>query len=69
MPSPVQSLKGRFAVAHRDHAPDSPEVTNLRRELAAAKIAQYVEKIVSTAPPLTPDQRSRLAALLTSEAA
>ena len=65
MPSPVQTLKGRMAVAHRDHAPDSPEVLELRRDLAAEKIAQYVQAIVASAPPLTADQRTRLAALFT----
>jgi len=69
MSSTAQSLKGRLARASRDHAPDSPEILDLRRELTAAKIAQYVEKVVASAPPLTADQRARLAALLTSEAA
>lgn len=41
-----------------------PEVLHARRDLAAENIAAYVERVVSTAPPLTADQRSRIAALL-----
>jgi hypothetical protein len=33
------------------------------------RLADYIERVVAAAPPLTSDQRSRLAALLTSEAA
>jgi hypothetical protein len=42
----------------------SAEAERLRADLAAAKIAAYVEKIVAAAPPLTDDQRRRLAVLL-----
>jgi hypothetical protein len=62
--SPVQSLKGRYAALHRDHKPGSPEILEAGAELAAAKIQQYIERVVAEAPPLTADQRSRIAALL-----
>jgi hypothetical protein len=35
-----------------------------RRDYAAAKIEDYVRKVVDQAPPLTDEQRSRIAALL-----
>ncbi len=35
-----------------------------RRDLAAARIAGYIKVTVDAAPPLTADQRDRLAALL-----
>ncbi|WP_131812477.1 hypothetical protein [Mycolicibacterium fortuitum] len=35
-----------------------------RRDLAEAKIAQYVERVLATAPPLSDEQRTRLAELL-----
>lgn len=34
------------------------------RDLAAERIAAYVERVVSNAPPLTRDQRSRITSLL-----
>jgi hypothetical protein len=47
--------------------PDNPEkIASARRDLAAAKIADYVERVVSTAPPLTEDQRARIATLLSA---
>lgn len=66
-PSPVLQARSRVAVATR--LGDSAAQVVARRDLAAEKLAAYIEKVVSSAPPLTPDQRSRLAALLTSEAA
>ncbi|WP_264004150.1 hypothetical protein [Mycolicibacterium sphagni] len=37
-----------------------------RRALKAERIAAYVEKVVADAPPLTVDQKSRLAAIFRS---
>jgi len=39
-------------------------VVGAERDLAAAKLADYVAKVVDAAPPLTPAQRDRIAALL-----
>lgn len=55
----ARSLKG---VATRRG--DEAAVIEASRTLAAEKIAAYIERVVATAPPLTPDQRSRLSALL-----
>lgn len=45
--------------------PESDEgVREARRDLAAAKLEQHISAIVATAPPLTPAQRAKLAALL-----
>jgi hypothetical protein len=46
------------------HHPDSPDLVTARRDLAAAKLEAYVQRVVSEAPPLTSEQRDRLAALL-----
>ncbi len=35
-----------------------------RRELAEAKLAPYIQRVVDEAPPLSPEQRDRLALLL-----
>lgn len=60
MPSIVQQAKGRLGAAARLGG----DVTGARRDLAAAKIEQYITEVVASAPPLTQEQRDRLAALL-----
>lgn len=55
------SAKGRLMRAHR-FTPD--QIEDRRRDLAEAKIADFVEKILTSAPPLTDEQRTRLAELL-----
>ncbi|MGH3635438.1 MAG: hypothetical protein ACRDTS_15405 [Mycobacterium sp.] len=41
-----------------------PALTDAVRDLAAVRIAEWVEKQLAAAPPLTDDQRTRLAELL-----
>jgi len=55
-------LRAQIGAATRHH-PDA-DTTDLRRELAAVKIADYIRSIVAEAPPLTQEQRDRLALLL-----
>lgn len=64
--TPTQT-RSRLGVAARKGDPSGIE--QARREHAAAKIAAYVEKTVAEAPPLTDEQRDRLATLLRGEAA
>jgi hypothetical protein len=60
--STAQQARSRLASAHRRH--DDPEkIDEARRDLAAANIEAYVRKVVDAAPPLTPEQRDRLALL------
>lgn len=44
--------------------PDDPELIDAYRDLAAAKIGDYIEKVLAEAPPLNDEQRTRLAELL-----
>lgn len=65
----VVKARSRVAVEvkkqKREGAPDpSPGVLDARRALAEEKIREFVERTVASAPPLTPDQRDRLALLL-----
>lgn len=46
------------------HRPGTPELDSARRELAAAKLAAYIRRVVDEAPPLTDEQRQTLARLL-----
>ncbi|TKV61337.1 hypothetical protein FDO65_06990 [Nakamurella flava] len=43
---------------------DEKTVADLRRQLRADKLAEHIKKVVDQAPPLTAEQRDRLAALL-----
>jgi hypothetical protein len=58
----IQSAATRVARAAR--AKDPAAEAEARRELAEAKIAAYVERVLAAAPPLSDAQRVRLAALL-----
>jgi hypothetical protein len=43
---------------------DPISAANKRRDYAAAKLEDYIRRVVETAPPLAQDQRSHIAALL-----
>ncbi len=60
--SPVLKARARKAVAVRQG--DAVAAEAATRDLAAAKLEQYIEKVVAAAPPLTSAQRSHLAALV-----
>lgn len=61
--------RARVAALVRHRGADDPAVLEAKRELAAENIASYVERVVAGAPPLTPEQRDRIAALLGGRAA
>jgi hypothetical protein len=52
--------------AHKRHGcvDGDPVLEHARRDLRAAKLAAHVRRTVDAAPPLTAEQRSRIAALL-----
>lgn len=58
----VAQAKSRLGVAARRGS--AVQVNEARRALAAAKLEQYVSRVVAEAPPLTNDQADRIAALL-----
>lgn len=62
--SPAMDARNRLASVTRHHPDDTEKITAARRDLAATKIAEYVRKTVDAAPPLTDEQRERIAALL-----
>lgn len=55
------TARNKLAAAVRHH-PD--QVDDRRRELTEAKAADYIEKVLAQRPPLTAEQRTRLAELL-----
>lgn len=60
MPSQAQIARNRLAVASR--LGDTEKAREARADLAVAKITQYVDAVVSTAPPLTAEQREAIIA-------
>lgn len=56
--------RARIASLSRSRTPDDPELVDARRNLKAERLADYIKRVVDTAPPLTPAQRDRLALLL-----
>ena len=56
--------RARHAALSRHRAPDDPAVTDARRDLAAERLHEHVQRVVDTFPPLTSEQRNRIAALL-----
>lgn len=43
---------------------NAPELRDLRTELKTQRLGEHIEKILGAAPPLTDEQRTRLAELL-----
>lgn len=62
-----RKTRSRIALTARDH-PDA-DLTDLRKQLKAERLAEHVAKVVDSAPPLTDDQRARIAGLLRPAAA
>lgn len=54
--------RSKIALAHRKDP--NADTTELRRKMREERAAEYIKKLVDEAPPLTADQRARLAELL-----
>lgn len=66
---PVAHTRARVASLSRSRTADDPDLIAARRELTATSLEDYIRRVVSAAPPLTPEQRDRLALLLREGAA
>lgn len=64
----VAHHRARHAALTRSCEPNDPRLLDARRDLAAASLADRIRATVDAAPPLTPEQRERLAALLVPSA-
>lgn len=60
--------RARIAALKR-HRGDAPEVQAEASAFKAQRLAEYIKKAVDEAPPLSPEQRQRLAVLLSDGAA
>ena len=54
----------RAKIAHAKRANPDADVTDLRQQLKAERLELYIKNTVDAAPPLTSEQRDRLALLL-----
>lgn len=50
--------------ARTRHSPTDPNIDDDRRALKASRLEDHVRQIVDSFPPLTEEQRNRIAALL-----
>jgi len=66
--SSISHHRAKTAALSRSRRPDDPELLDARRQLAASVLEKHVAKVVALAPPLTPDQRDRIATLLSGGA-
>ena len=65
MSTKVTQARSRLAtLSRRSMAASTDQIEDARRALAEAKIVDYVEKVVASAPPLSDEQLNRIAALL-----
>lgn len=51
-------------VAAGERAADDPDLLEAKRNLRAMRLEEHVAKVVAEAPPLTVEQRDRIAAIL-----
>lgn len=56
--------RAKIGALSRDRKPDDPELVSARRDLAEIRLTEHIERVLSQAPPLSDEQRCRLAELL-----
>lgn len=56
--------RARVAALSRSRSSDDPELVDAHRNLRAERLADYITRTVDKAPPLSSEQRNKLAALL-----
>lgn len=60
----VAATRASIARRTQSYPSDHPKVLEARRDHAEAKLADYIERVLSAAPPLSDEQRGRLVDLL-----
>ena len=59
-----EEIGAELAVTSRWHPDKTERLAELRQDLREAVALDAIQKIIDKAPPLTPERRARLAALL-----
>jgi hypothetical protein len=57
-------LRARIAGITSKRGPDDPEIPLIKSELESVVLAEHIQRVLAQAPPLTIEQRGRLAELL-----
>jgi len=58
------TARARLSANQRHHGPDSPQAAASRMELREAKLADAIKREAESDPPLSMEQRAKLANLL-----
>jgi hypothetical protein len=58
------NTRAKVAALSRSRSADDAELATARRDLAAERLAEHVQRVVANAPPMTDEQRVKIAALL-----
>lgn len=58
--------RARIGALSRSRTDDDPELTAARQQVKYLGAQEYIAKVLATAPPLTSEQRAKLAELLRS---
>jgi hypothetical protein len=65
VPSPeVSHRRAQVAASKRHHGADDPRSIQAASVLRETMLAEHIQRIVDSAPPLSAEQRNRLAVLL-----
>jgi hypothetical protein len=56
--------RARVASLSRSRTADDPDLVEARRNMRAERLADHIAKVVAQAPPLSNEQREKLAQLL-----
>jgi hypothetical protein len=67
MTSRAQNARNRKGGLSRMLGPGHPDVAQADQELREIALAEHIRRVVDAAPPLSMEQRSRLALLLTGD--
>jgi hypothetical protein len=62
--SAILHQRAKIGALSRSRSDDDPELVGAKRDLAEAKIADYIERVLAAAPPLTDEQKCRLVELM-----
>jgi hypothetical protein len=60
----VKHQRARVARLCQSYSPDHPKLVDARRDLAATRLEEHVRRVVAEAPPLSDEQRDKIANLL-----
>jgi hypothetical protein len=68
MSEATRSASRRLNAYQRHRGPDDPVTLRAARDLRAVSLEEHIRRVVDAAPPLTSEQRQRLAILLSTPA-